>query len=330
MGSILVIVTGGAGFIGSVTLELLSEHRERLGIDKVVIVDNLYSGSIRNISHLLESEKFTFFNIDISNYNILIEKLKPILEGYGGPIGIIHLAAIINIVEVLKDPKRGFEVNVNGTLNVLELARTFDVERVVYASSVAVYGEPEHLPIDESHPLKPKNLYGLTKLFSEQLLWRYHEDYGVNVAALRYFNVYGPRMRSGPYAGVVHKFITALLRGEQPIIHGDGEQTRDFVYVYDVAEANVKALKSRVVGAINIGSGRETKINDLYRIICRIISKCPKPKYGPPRKGDVRRSQASIRRARETLNWEPKTPLEKGLKETIKWHFSSPHMERRL
>jgi len=311
MGSGTVIVTGGAGFIGSATCELLRE------IYDVIIVDNLYSGSIDNIKHLLRLDNVKFVKMDVTDHDELLRKLKPLIKDVSG---IIHLASIVNIDEVNANPRRALEVNVLGTINVLEFMRRFDINRIVYASSVAVYGEPEYLPIDENHPLKPRNLYGLTKLMCEQILWRYYEDYGIKFIALRYFNVYGPRMRPGQYGSVIYKFIVSLLKSEIPIIYGDGNQTRDFIYVYDVAEANMKALDSDYVGILNIGTGREVSINELYNILCRLLGKYVKPKRGPPRIGDVRRSRANIEKAKKILKWKPKVDLLTGLRYTINFY----------
>ncbi len=310
--SLNVIVTGGAGFIGSATSELLVSKGYF-----PVIVDNLYSGSIDNISKILKDKKGKLIKVDVSKINEMNEVLKELMGEVGG---IIHLAAMINLEEVARDPQRALEVNVIGTLNVLELARKYDVERVVYASSVAVYGEPQRLPIDEGHPKKPANLYGLTKLYGEMLLWLYRDLYGLKPIALRYFNVYGPRMRPGPYAGVIYKFIISLLRKEPPVIYGDGNQTRDFVYVGDVAEANVKALESDYVGAVNVGTGNEVSINDLFRMISELIGSSVKPMRAPPRPGDVRRSRADISLAREKLGWTPRVDLLEGLRRTINYY----------
>ncbi len=307
-----VLLTGGAGFIGSATAELLSSKGYI-----PIIVDSLYSGSINNIRDLVEKKKAIFVKADVSNLSELEGKVKSLLKDAES---VIHLAAMINVLEVMENPKRAFDVNVAGTLHILELSRRYDVERVVYASSVAVYGEPKELPIVESHPKDPSNFYGLTKLFGEELLWRYNRDYGLKPIALRYFNVYGPRMRPGPYSGVVYKFISSLLRGKRPTIYGDGEQTRDFVYVYDVAEANLNAMKRSYVGAVNIGSGSETSIRELLKIIESLINIKVEPEKAPPRPGDVRRSRADIRLAREKISWSPKTSLEEGLKRTIKYY----------
>ena len=250
---------------------------------------------------------------------MLWEKISHYM-GPGDVEYIVHLAAIVNVMEVYENPRRALDVNVRGTLNILELARRLDVDRLVYASSVAVYGEPKYLPIDEDHPTDPANLYGETKLMGERLLWHYARDYGLHPVALRFFNIYGPRMRPGPYAGVVYKFITALLEKKQPVIYGDGNQTRDFVYVGDAAEAVARALRASYSGPVNIGTGTETSIRRLYKTICSIIGYCPKPRYEPPRPGDVRRSRASIKLAMEKLGWNPVTSLEEELKKTIRYY----------
>lgn len=306
-----VIVTGGAGFIGSATSELLCKNYD------VVIIDNLYSGSLNNIKHLLKLDNVKFIKVDITNYNEFIDKLRLVNNNV---ISVVHLASIVNVDEVYANPRRALEVNVIGTVNVLEFMRKFDIERIVYASSVAIYGEPQYLPIDEDHPLRPRNLYGLTKLMGENILWRYYEDYGIRFIALRYFNVYGPRMRPGQYGSVIYKFIESLLRNKPPTIYGDGNQTRDFIYVYDVARANVKALNSDYIGALNIGTGHEVSINELYSIICKLIGKCIKPRRGPPRRGDIRRSRADIGRAKKVLKWKPTVDLLAGLKYTINYY----------
>jgi UDP-glucose 4-epimerase len=287
----MIIVSGGAGFIGSHTVDELLELRM-----DVCVIDNFYSGSPENLRGY---EKLRILNVDIRDFNSIFEGIKGEVEG------IIHLAAIVSLDEARANPKLAFETNFLGTLNMLELARKLDVGRFVYASSVAVYGEPVYLPIDESHPLKPANLYGLSKLMGEQL------------------NVYGPRMRSGPYSGVVHIFITSLLRGEPVRIFGDGDQTRDFVYVTDVAKANVKSLFSNVKGAFNVGTGVETSINELLSLISDLLGVRAEVKYEPPRKGDVRRSRASAEAIREAIGWTPEVGIREGLKRTIEWYRRS-------
>ena len=312
----LVVVTGGAGFIGSHTVEALATRGYR-----VVVIDNFYSGSIENLLRA-RSRWIEILDVDVSDFSTLYEKIKHIARS-SDIIGIIHLAAIVNIWEAFENPELVFRVNIVGTFNILEVARRLDIERIVYSSSVAVYGEPEYLPIDEDHPLKPDNLYGESKLVGERLLYSYIRYYSLSGVALRYFNVYGPRMRPGLYAGVVYKFIEALSSRQKPVIYGDGEQTRDFIFVEDVVSANLRALNSNYNGSLNIGTGVETSINNLYREICSIISYCPEPEYKPPRLGDVRRSRASIKLATRELGWRPKTSLREGLEKTIEYYLGS-------
>ncbi len=302
-----VLVTGGAGFIGSHTVEELL----RIPWIDVVVVDNFHSGRIDNLRGL---DRAKVMRSDIRRMKEL--KLDELA-------GIVHLAAIVSLDEAYSNPRLAVETNLIGTLNALEVARRFDAKRFVYASSVAVYGEPEKLPIDEDHPTRPSNIYGLSKLMGEQLAMRYMEDYGIEVVSLRYFNVYGPRMRSGPYSGVIHRFITSLLKGNAVTIFGDGNQSRDFVYVEDVARANVSALLSDARGIFNIGSGVEISVRELLSLICELMGVSPEVRYEPPRKGDVMRSRASYEAAKRSLGWEPRVSLREGLGRTIEWYMGS-------
>ncbi|MEM1619251.1 MAG: GDP-mannose 4,6-dehydratase [Fervidicoccaceae archaeon] len=303
----VVVVTGGAGFIGSHTVDLLLSCDEI----EILVVDNLCSGSRSNVP---SDERVKLLELDVSDARA-VERL--VSELSGERVSILHLAAIVRVEEVRSDPELGFRVNVNGTHNLLELARRIDAERFVFASSAAVYGDPERLPIDESHPLRPKSLYGVTKLLGERLVERYSSEHGLSCASLRYFNVYGPRMRRGPYAGVVLAFLEALLSGSRPVVYGDGAQTRDFVFVSDVVEANVAALTSRTEGPLNVGTGVETSVMDLLGVLSELVGVAMEPLFAPPRPDDVRRSVASIERIRETLGWEPRVGLREGLRATI-------------
>lgn len=284
-------------------------------------MDNLYSGSLGNLPGA--GRGLGFARVDVSSYARVWEAVRGL--GECGWVGFLHLAAMVNLVEVRRRPLRALRVNVGGTLALLEAARRLDAGRFVIASSVAVYGEPQYLPVDEEHPRRPSNLYGLTKLMGEQLVEEYVRDHGLSAAWLRYFNVYGPRMRPGPYAGVVLKFIKALLQGRPPTIHGSGAQTRDFVYVEDVAEANLRALETGARGAFNIGTGRSVSIRELYQALCRALTSrgpCPPPRHAPPRPGDIMHSRANAKRARELLGWIPQTPLEEGLRKTLEYYRS--------
>ncbi len=285
--------------------------------EKIIVVDNLYSGVVENIKHHIDKGRVYLVRRSVYDKDF-IDKVG----GFGGIDAIIHLAAIVGVDEAYRYPWEAVMTNVAGTLNILEYARRRDVERIVYASSAAVYGDPEYLPIDEDHPTKPLSLYGETKLMGERLLWNYHRDYGLKPIALRYFNVYGPRMRPGPYSGVIYKFIKTLMEGGRPVIFGDGGQTRDFVYVRDVAEANITALDKEYVGALNIGTGRGVTIRELYRTICGLIGYCPEPVYGEPRPGDIYHSVSSIEKAMRILGWKPKYSLSIGLRETVSYYRS--------
>jgi len=311
-----VLVTGGAGFIGSHTVDLLLEKGYY-----VVVLDNFRSGFLRNLSHLIENKNVEIVKGDICDKEI-VERVMEKVDG------VIHLAAIVSVDEAIKDPFSIFQTNAIGTLNLLEAARKFGIEKFVYASSTAVYGEPISLPVRENHPTRPTNPYGASKLAGESLVVSYNKTYGLRTVSLRYFNVYGPRMTTGPYAGVIAKFITATLDGGTLVIHGDGSQTRDFIYVKDVAKANLVALESSEIGVFNIGTGHETSISELARIIMDLAGKKCSIRYASERPGDIKRSVADIQKAINLLNWRPETDLIRGLKLTIEY-FSQQRLGKR-
>jgi len=298
-----VLVTGGAGFIGSHTAELLVKEGY-----EVRILDNLDSGSVENLSSVLDKAKLIVG--DIRDTNILKQAMSD--SQY-----IIHLAAVVSVDEAIEDPIKTFEVNCQATVQLLELARIFDVEKVVYASSTAVYGEPSQIPLREDHPTRPINPYGASKLAGESIMEAYNKTYALPTISLRYFNVYGPRMRGGQYAGVISKFLEAAKKNKQLKIFGDGGQTRDFIHVYDVAIANKIALESHEVGVFNIGTGIETRIIDLANLIIQLVKSQSQIIFVEPRPGDIYRSVADITRARRSLGWEPRISLREGLKELI-------------
>ncbi len=294
-----VLVTGGSGFIGRTVVERLLEE----GYD-VLILDlrepPIPASYIRGDIRYLNTVKEAIEHADL----------------------VVHLAAVVSAVEAMDRPLDAFRTNVEGTLNVIELSKRRNIEKVIYASSVAVYGEPRYLPIDEDHPTIPKNVYGASKLAGESLLLGYNGNYGLQCVSLRLFNVYGPNMKPGPYAGVIYKFLERIRDGESLRVEGDGKQTRDFVFVEDVAEAILRALESDRVGIYNIGTGREVSILELADLLFNITGKDMGLEFVPPRPGDIRRSMANIDRAREELGWEPRTTLEEGLKRTVDWFFS--------
>lgn len=295
-----VLVTGGAGFIGShVVATLLASGA------KVVVVDDLSTGNRENLP-----AEVTFYKIDITAPALAevfyVER----------PEAVVHLAAQSVAPQSLLDPCFDATVNVVGTVNVLECARQAGVRKVVYASSAAVYGDPTYLPVDESHPIRPLSPYGASKYSAETYLWTYQRLYGVEGVVLRLANVYGPRQDSGGEGGVVAVFCRRLLAEEPPEIYGDGEQTRDFIYVADVAAAVAAALTRGGGETLNISTGRATSINELCRLLFKAAGKEKDPVYKAPRPGDIRHSVLENKRARKVLLWEPRYDLLTGLRET--------------
>ncbi|MBI5056336.1 MAG: SDR family oxidoreductase [Nitrospirae bacterium] len=300
-----VLVTGGAGFIGSHLVERL--------IDKgfeVVIVDNLSSGSERNINN-----KAKFYKLDIQDPELesVFQKERPDF--------VDHHAAQKDVRLSVADPIFDAKINILGTINILQNCIKYNVKKVVFASTGgAIYGEQEVFPAPETHPLKPISPYGITKLVAEHYLYYYKTVYGMDYVALRYSNVFGPRQDPHGEAGVVAIFIKKALNSEPAIINGDGEQTRDFVYVGDVAQANILAItNSTSENIFNIGTGVETSVKQMFNCLKEIINPCIKEQYGPPKPGEQRRSVIEYARAKKILHWEPKVSLVEGLKETCKY-----------
>lgn len=294
------IVTGGAGFIGSHLVRLLLREDHN-----VAVVDNLSSGNPENMSEV--DDKITFYNIDILDY----EKLKNAVKNSDG---VFHLAGLTNVQESFRKPELYRQVNVVGTENVLKLAKELDY-KVVFASSASVYGDVKSIPIHESCKRSPLNPYGQTKLDCEQLCERYSE-LGVSAVVLRYFNVFGEGQNNA-YAGVITKFLENISNKEPPVIHGDGSQVRDFVFVEDVAQANLDAMVSRQgSGFFNIGSGTATSILDLANMMIGLSGLDVRPIHDDKLEGDVKMSQADISLA-QSIGWKPKTSLEYWLRQII-------------
>jgi UDP-glucose 4-epimerase len=299
-----VIITGGAGFIGSNIAEELSTDNE------VIIIDDLSSGRIENIQNLTKRSNVSFIQGSITDFSLLQKALA-------GADYIFHQAALASVPMSIDDPLRANAVNVVGTLNVLVTARESHVKKVIFATSCAVYGDTPTLPAREEMPLNPLSPYAVTKATGEQYCSVFRHVYGLPTVCLRYFNVYGPRQDpKSEYAAVVPKFITAALAGKPLTIFGDGEQTRDFVFVKDVVSANVLAAKSHVTGPFNIGSGRQTSVIEMANLVLRLTGRDAAPLYQPPKPGEIRHSFADISRARE-FEYSPKHNLEEGIKKTI-------------
>jgi UDP-glucose 4-epimerase len=299
-----VLVTGGAGFIGSHLIdELLSKDFD------VVVLDDFSGGRRDNLSLHFGKPGFCLVEGDIRNSSDVKKALDDVDV-------VFHLAAIVSVNLSVKNPLLVNEVNVSGTLNVLRQSLEAGVKRFVYASSCAVYGDPVRLPIDEEHPTRPLSPYGASKLAAEHYCRVFHEVYGFETVCLRFFNVYGSRQPIGPYSGVITKFVDRLKRGEEPIIYGDGEQTRDFVFVRDVADACLRAMRRKncVGEVINVGTGLETSINKLANVLAELFNlRDVKFVYAKPQAGDIRRSCADSSKAEKILGYKPKTSLREGL-----------------
>lgn len=296
------IITGGAGFIGSHLVEFLSSKGH-----SVKIIDNLSSGKLANLSKV--QDQIDFLKLDILNY----DKLRKIIQDTDG---IFHHAALTSVPDSFFKPKAYETVNVKGTENILRVAKEFKI-KVVFASSASVYGNPKKIPIKEDSIRKPLNPYGKTKVEAENLVSKYVKM-GVSVLVLRYFNVYGIRQNPS-YAGVITKFLANIKAKKPLVIHGDGEQVRDFISVDDVVKANFLAMKSNINHAIlNIGSGIPISINELANMIIDVSGFKMKLLHDDAQQGDIRFSLADIRLAKKMLKWKPKTNLEDWLKFTIK------------
>ncbi|MCL4156594.1 UNVERIFIED_CONTAM: hypothetical protein GTU68_022627 [Idotea baltica] len=304
-----VCITGGAGFIGSHIASVFKSQG-----DEVVVIDDLSSGSKEN----LES------GIKLYELDIRSEECQKVLKEIKPDI-LIHTAAQVSVSKSMNNPKFDADVNIMGLLNILN---AFDSESLPYlvfiSTGGAMYGEQEEFPATEEHPAFPTSFYGLSKKVSELYLELWHNTFGLNYATLRLANVYGPKQNPHGEAGVVAIFYDKLLQGEEAVIYGDGEQTRDYVYVEDVASAVNAAVKSNANGIFNIGTSIETSVNHLYSLVTDILGSSKKANMAPQRAGEQRRSAISASKAKEILNWEPKKDVEQGLKETAEW-FKSKH-----
>ena len=304
-----ILVTGGAGFIGSRLVDrLLREGHE------VTVLDNLLAGTTENLEEQLSSTRLCLIKADVRNSRAVKKAMR-------GASAVFHLAALIDVPLSVEDPVLTEDVNVRGTLSMLEASLAENVDRFIYISSSAVYGEAQYLPINEEHPTTPLSPYGVSKLAAENYSRNYHEIHGLETCCLRLFNVYGPRQRANSYSGVISAFIRKIQSGESPVVYGDGKQTRDFIHLDDVIDACMLAMKSVRIdgGTFNIGTGKPTTIKELAGIIARLSGKTSvKPVYKKPRKGDVKDSYADTNKARKSLNFKPKTELKNGLKSLIK------------
>ena len=308
----IFVVSGGAGFIGSNICEALID----MGYT-VRCLDNLSTGKYENIEPLTGNERFTFIKSDIRDPDTCMEATK-------GVDYVLNQAAWGSVPRSIEMPLLYEEINIRGTLNMMEASRQNGVKKFVYASSSSVYGDSTTLPKKEGQEGKVLSPYALTKKVDEEYGRLYKELYGLDTYGLRYFNVFGRRQDpEGMYAAVIPKFIRQLLHGEVPTINGDGRQSRDFTYIDNVIEANLRACKASEAAAgqaFNIGAGGRLFLIDIYNHLCKALGKDVEPNYGPPRKGDVRDSNADISKARELLGYDPEYDFEKGIALAIDWY----------
>jgi len=297
-----VAITGGAGFIGS----NLATFLKRSGYS-VICVDNL-SRSMEGNVRLLSIEGIPLHVVDVRDFEKVINVIR-------GCDYVVHAAALIDVEESLREPDAYFENNVVGTAVVAKACAQLKVERLVYLSSAAVYGDPIKVPVDELHPTNPLSPYGLSKLFGEKVIELYSKIYGLKYITLRLFNVFGRGQGSSGYAGVISRFVSLVRGGQKPVVFGDGLQTRDFVHVQDVCRAIELSLKTEHANEVyNVGSGCEVKILDLARKVMSLAKVEGEPSYAPQRAGDIRFSCADISKASRLLGFHPKLSLEEGLK----------------
>ena len=317
----LVAVTGGAGFIGSHTVDLLVERGCR-----VIVLDDFRTGKRANLARWAEPRhRFDGAEpaVEIVTCDVahgIFGALAPLTRVHGPVERIVHLAAQVSVISSLANPLTDVEVNFGGTTHVLEYARATGVKKVVFASSAAVYGDVSQFPVDEDAPCHPVSPYGVDKLASEHMLYCYSAVHGVPTTALRFFNVFGPRQDpSSPYSGVISIFADRAKAGRDLTIFGDGGQTRDFVYVGDVAHAVVSAALSDGAdrAVMNVGTGHEITVNELARTVVELCGKDVKIHHAPARAGEILRSVARVDRAAELLGFRARTNLRDGLKATL-------------
>lgn len=310
-----ILVTGGAGFIGSnLTENLLNDENVSL----VRVMDNLETGSVTNLSSFEKHPKLEFFKADIRDAGSCLRAME-------GIDLVSHQAALGSVPRSIADPLTTNQVNITGTLNIFNAAREHRIKRVVYAASSSTYGDHPDLPKVEDRIGNPLSPYGVTKLVNELYARVFSSLYGLELIGLRYFNVYGPRQNpKGPYAAVIPLFIGALLNDEAPLINGAGDHSRDFTFVQDVVQANRLALFTSRPDALNqvynIAKGERTSLRQLVEYLVEISGKKIEPVFGPERKGDVLHSHADISKARNLLEYDPKTSIREGLTQAYKWY----------
>ena len=299
-----VLVTGGAGFIGSNIVDGLIEAGHQ-----VIVVDNLSTGKKENLN-----EQAEFYNLDLRD-----QELKEVFKE-NEISHVIHHAAQIDVQHSINDPLFDAQNNILGTINLLECCRAYKVKKIIYASSAAVYGEPDYLPVDEEHPIKAMSPYGISKHTPEHYIKMYNELYELKYTIFRYANVYGPRQDPKGEGGVVSIFVDKMLAEERPVIFGDGQQTRDFVHVYDIVKANLLALDNGDNILVNISTQSRDSVNDLVDHLNQILPYEIKAIYQEARKGDILHSSLANGKAKEQLGWTPGYDFKDGLEQTVGYY----------
>lgn len=300
-----ILVTGGLGFIGSHIVDELIDN------NFVIIIDDNSTGKVENLKNP-NHPNLKIIEKDINNVDLEI-LLKDI--DY-----VFHLAAVVSVPLSVDDPIKCNDVNINATVKLLDSCRKNNVKKIIFSSSSAVYGDTNNIPIRETEPLLPKSPYAASKAGCEFYLKSFYESYGLNYTILRYFNVFGPKQdKNSQYAAVIPNFISSLLEGEQPIIYGDGTQTRDFIFVKDVVMANIMACESDYNGVVNVASGKKLSINELYEIIVETMGADVEAKYLPERKGDIKYSLADVSNLSKINCNFHLSNFNNQLKETINW-----------
>ena len=306
-----VLITGGAGLVGSHIADLLV----REGVSEIIILDNFTRGRRENLSWAEKHGHLVTVEGDIRDRNLLAD----VMQG----VDLVFHQAAIRITQCAEEPRLALEVLADGTFNVLEAAVKAGVKKVVAASSASIYGMAEEFPMTESHhPYNNRTIYGAAKTFNEGLLRSFYEMYGLDYVALRYFNVYGPRMDIyGVYTEVLIRWMDRIIAGQPPLIFGDGTQTMDFVYIEEIARANILAAKAAVTDEVfNIASGSETSLNELAYSLAKVMESDLRPEYGPERKvNPVPRRLADVSKAKELIGFEAQVSLEEGLHRLVSW-----------
>lgn len=301
-----ILVTGGAGFIGSNLVDaLVKEGRQ------IVVIDDFSTGN----------KKFINSSAKLYDQDILSGKIAEIF-GQEKPEVVYHLAARVNVRESIEDPVSDCQANIEGSLNILEQARKVGTKKIIFASSGgAMYGDTpkDKIPTPETYPAVPISPYGINKLAIENYLYYYNKVFGISSVVLRFSNVYGPRQNSKGEGGVVAIFIDKILNNEQPVIYGDGEQTRDMVFIDDVVKANISVLASNKSGVYNISTGIESTVNQIFDNVVKVVGSSVSKKYVKLKTGDQKYSCLDYSLAKKELNWQPETNLEEGIKKTVEW-----------